>query len=299
MAGLNDLPVEVRTTPQSCLIGTLNPPFPQLLYEIHLQSLSSALPVVSRYFRSVFAATSPFHRAEYLYLRHDRKTLAHAVKYGICDLKVVHVLERQAKTRGKKLKCPQLPRRLFKGVGHAKDKSAVDLPLISYLLAEYEASPNSHDGYPLARAVFARHLPLIKLLLEYGADPGLKDGWAVTTAISNGDHDLVKMLVEREVERDEPTVEADVLVPTTGSGPGKKRRRVSGGGGGKRRKIGDRCLATSVMLETAVRSKQWAIVDYLTAKGEVTLVLRFPSRMLTRPFPSAGARPSLNVLTML
>ncbi|GAA5875091.1 hypothetical protein JCM3774_003425 [Rhodotorula dairenensis] len=261
MTSLEDLPVE-------------------LLYEIHLASLSSALPVLSRYFRQVFAATSPYHRARYLYLRHERKTLAHAVKYGICDLEVVHALEKQASARGKKLKCPQLPRRLVKGVGRiaGKDPTQVDLPFITYLLDKYSASPNSHEGYPLARAVFACHLPLIRLLLAYGADPGLKDGWAVTTAISNGDFDLVKLLMERGTERDDESLSDEVVLVAKGSRSAKKRRRDSNGGGGKRRKMEDRCAATSIMLETAVKAKQWAIVDYLTAKG---------------------ARPSLNVLSML
>ncbi|KWU43447.1 hypothetical protein RHOSPDRAFT_19601, partial [Rhodotorula sp. JG-1b] len=245
----------------------------QLLYDIHLASLSSALPVLSRYLRQVFAATSPYHRARYLCLRHDRKTLAHAVKYGICNLDVVHALEKQASARGKKLKCPQLPRRLVKGVGRiaGKDPTEVDMTFIAYLLDHYSASPNSHDGYPLARAVFARHLPLIRLLLAHGADPGLKDGWAVTTAISHGDFDL-------------------------------KRRRDSDGGGGKRRKMEDRCAATSIMLETAVKSKQWAIVDYLTAKGapfarDVPWLALADSH--SAPYVHTGARPSLNVLSML
>ncbi|TKA52349.1 hypothetical protein B0A53_04817 [Rhodotorula sp. CCFEE 5036] len=250
MTGFEDLPVE-------------------LLYDIHLTSLSSALPVLSRYLRQVFTATSPYHRARYLYLRHDRKTLAHAVKYGICNLDVVHALEKQASARGKKLKCPQLPRRLVKGVGRiaGKDPTEVDMPFIAYLLDRYSASPNSHDGYPLARAVFARHLPLIRLLLAHGADPGLKDGWAVTTAISHGDFDLVKLLMEPGSERTDEPLSDDVVLVAKGSRTAQKRRRDSDGGGGKRRKMEDRCAATSIMLETAVKSKQWAIVDYLTAKG--------------------------------
>ncbi|GAA5898239.1 hypothetical protein JCM5296_001193 [Sporobolomyces johnsonii] len=253
----------------------------ELLLQIHLQSLSSALPYVSRYLHAVFAASSDFHRAHYLLLRHDRKTLSHAVKYAVCTLDVVHVLEQLAHARGKKLKCPQLPRRLVKGLSRTgKDQQdQVDLPLITYLLDTYRASPNSTEGYPLARAVFARHLPLIRLLLAYGADPGLKDGWAVTTAIANGDEDLVRMLMEREVER-EGADEGEVVVlkPKEGGGAAKKRRRESSGGGGKRRKVEDRCRPTQEMLETAVRAKQWGIVDYLTAKG---------------------ALPNINVLKML
>ncbi|GAA6046653.1 hypothetical protein JCM3770_003098 [Rhodotorula araucariae] len=252
----------------------------ELLMHIHLMSLSPALPNLSRHLRSVFAATSPRHCAQYLTLRHEHKTLAHAIKYPICSLEVVHALERLAQERGKKLKCSNLPRRLVKGLGKSGSKDDdVDLPLITYLLDKYGATPNSHDGYPLARAVFARHLPLIRLLLHHGANPALKDGWAVTTAIANGDVDLVKLLMEREVDRgdaDGPLQEV-VLQPREGKSA-KKRRRDSGGGGGKRRCMGDRCRATKEMLETAVKAKQWAIVDYLTAKG---------------------AQPSLSVLAML
>ncbi|GAA5921189.1 hypothetical protein JCM3775_004132 [Rhodotorula graminis] len=274
----------------------------ELLMHVHLLSLSHALPVVSRHLRAVFASTTAHHRARFLLLRHDHKTLSHAIKYPTCTLDVVHALERLAKLRGKRLKCSTLPRRLVKGLGKGAagkgaagkgggqgdgqgDNDGVDLELITYLLDTYNASPNSHDGYPLARAVFARHLPLIRLLLQYGADPALKDGWAVTTAIANGDADLVKLLMEREVERDEddgdegPLHEV-VLERGGGRKSSKKRRRDSGGGGGKRRRVamGDRCRATKEMLETAVKAKQWGIVDYLTAKG---------------------APPSISVLAML
>ncbi|GAA6010440.1 hypothetical protein JCM10207_001305 [Rhodosporidiobolus poonsookiae] len=237
----------------------------ELLLHIHLLSLSSTLPRVSRHLRAVFSDTSPFHRARFLLLRHDRKTLAHAVKYSICTLDVIHVLERLAAAQGKRLKCPQLPRRLVKGLGKGGE---VDMPLVTYLLEHYGASPNSQDGYPLARAVFARHLPLIRLLLRHGADPALKDGWAVTTAIANGDADLVKLLMERESPREEVPDEVDeVVLKENGGKKAKKRRRDSAGGGGKRRKMEDRCIATREMLETAVKAKQWGIVDYLTSKG--------------------------------
>jgi len=256
--------------------------------QVHLLSLSPALPIVSRHLRAVFSSSTPHHRARFLFLRHDHKTFAHAIKYPTCTLDVVHALERLAKARGKRLKCSTLPRRLVKGLGKSRSDKAgskgvdqivddiVDLELITYLLATYNASPNSHDGYPLARAVFARHLPLIRLLLEYGADPALKDGWAVTTAIANGDADLVKLLMEREVERDDDDDEGplhEVVLERDGGKSSKKRRRDSGGGGGKRRRLGDRCKATKEMLETAVKAKQWGIVDYLTAKGAPQLSL--------------------------
>ncbi|GAA5902777.1 hypothetical protein JCM6882_004063 [Rhodosporidiobolus microsporus] len=249
----------------------------ELLLHIHLLSLSSALPYVSRHIRALFANTSSFHRARYLLLRHDRKTLSHAVKYQICTLDVIHTLERIASSEGKKLKCPQLPRRVVRGLGSSKggdEERPVDLPLITYLLEKYGASPNSSNGYPLARAVFARHVPLIRLLLKYGADPSLQDGWAVTTAIANGDSGLVKLLMEREPEREEGEEGGgggggdEVVLKEEGvNGAKKRRKRRDSGGGGKRRKMEDRCKATKEMLETAVKAKQWGIVDYLTAKG--------------------------------
>lgn len=75
--------------------------------------------------------------------------------------------------------------------------------------------------------------------------------------------------MEREVEReDEDGPLQEVVLPREGGKSSKKRRRDSGGGGGKRRRMDDRCKATKEMLETAVKAKQWGIVDYLTAKGE-------------------------------
>ncbi|KAK4700390.1 hypothetical protein P7C70_g5855, partial [Phenoliferia sp. Uapishka_3] len=146
------------------------------------------------------------------------------------------------------------------------------------MLENYRSSPNSQGGYFLARAVLANHLPLIRLLLSHGADPAMKNGWAVNAAIGAGDLGLVKLLMERETER-EAAGEVGELETEGGGGKGKKRRKSGeGGGGGKRRKMESRCEPTSAMLAAAVKSQQWAIADYLTAKG---------------------ALPSLEVLKML
>jgi hypothetical protein len=83
---------------------------------------------------------------------------------------------------------------------------------------------------------------------------------------------LVKLLLERETgERDEAAEGEEVILSTEGKKKGKKRRRDSAGGGGKRRKMEDRCKATKGMLETAIKAKEWGIVDYLTAKGASVL----------------------------
>jgi hypothetical protein len=258
--------------------------FHQLLYSIHLISLSPSLPHVSRHLSSLFSLASPHHRAWYLLLRHGRHTLSRAIKYPICDLTVVHSLERLVKQQGKQLRCSELPRRLVKGLGKfagsdgddethsAQQDDHLDLPLITYLLETYSASPNSKHGYILARAVFARHYPLIRLLLKHGADPAMKDGWAVMAAIGMGDLDLVRLLMEREVNRDEGDdgEEAEFELSKRDRGTAKKRRRDSGGGGGgKRRRMEERCAATSEMLQAAVKGEHWRIVDYLTERGEL------------------------------
>lgn len=134
-----------------------------------------------------------------------------------------------------------------------------------YLLQTYGASPNSHGGYFLARAVFAKCLPLVNLLLSYGADPGLKKGWAVVAAIGHGDITLVKLLLERE--SGEMAGETEGYSEREGMGS-RKRSPEGKEGARKRRKMEERCKATSEMLEAAVKNQKWAIVDYLTARGE-------------------------------
>ena len=144
--------------------------------------------------------------------------------------------------------------------------------MVEYLLDKYSASANSRNGYFLARAVLARHLPFVKLLLGHDADPSLNDGYAVNVAIGTGELALVKLLIEREPEpRPTEELHADDGVDN-GDGRKKKkkkrRRESDGGGGGKRRKVGQRCKATSKMLEVALKEENWEIVTYLQAKGE-------------------------------
>lgn len=280
---------------------------PQLLYAIHHLSISPSLPYVSSHLLALFTHATPTHKATYLALRHPKRTLAHAVRYPICDLEVVHALERLNERRGgKALKCAELPKRLVRGIGVASPSNAdpptqppasiegvLNLELLSYLLTTYSASPNSHNGYFLARAVLAAHLPLVRLLLSHGADPALKKGWAVSAAIAQGDLALVKVLMERELDRSDDGGDGERV-------EGGKKRRKSGGGGGKRRKMEVRCEPTGEMLEAAVRAQQWVIVDYLKARGAFVFCLgagRGGAALIWASF--AGATPNLNVLKLL
>lgn len=79
------------------------------------------------------------------------------------------------------LELNELPRRLFKGLSKSiaagrELEDQVDLALITHLLSVYNVSPNARRGYALARAVYARHVPLIRLLLAFGASPERSEG---------------------------------------------------------------------------------------------------------------------------
>lgn len=91
------------------------------------------------------------------------------------------------------LSVTELPRRLFR---HLTAQSPVP-PLLEYLFNTYPSiSPNSHNGYPLSRAVLCQNKTVITYLLSRGADPGLRDGLAVEIAVKMGNFKLVRTLVD-------------------------------------------------------------------------------------------------------
>jgi hypothetical protein len=172
------------------------------------------LPLVSRRLYRLFHS-SVVHKVEYLYARNSdtkdaSKTLARSARYPICTQPVLAALERRLLARRKPgeevksaLVCRDLPRRLFRRVGKGgRDNLDVDLDFVTHLIDHFGASPNSHSGYALARAVRARHWPLMELLLDRGADPQLNAGMAITQAASQGNLALVQRLLG---ERGVPT----------------------------------------------------------------------------------------------
>ena len=132
--------------------------------------------------------------------------------------------------------------------------------------------------------MFAGDYKLIELLLEHGADPGLKQGWAVVTAIMSGTSsssserklELVKALIERGTRLPYPQTQIQEGGDSTRDGKKKKRKRgrdqVDNSVGNKKARMEDRCKPTPEMLEIAVKTKQWEIVDYLTKKGKENLL---------------------------
>lgn len=88
----------------------------------------------------------------------------------------------------------ELPRRLFRTL-----RTNDPIPeLLMYLFETYSPDPNSHNGYPLSRAVLSKNVEVINYLLAKGADPGVRDGLAIEIAVKLGNIGLVRLLVEHQ-----------------------------------------------------------------------------------------------------
>jgi len=121
------------------------------------------------------------------------------------------------------------------------------LPPVSYPGTDkkqaLKPNTNSHDGYPLIKAVQARDMRLINFLLSHKADPNKKDKSAVLLAIHQRNLDLVKLLVEGNNQRKEGHVR-------------------------KKKKKEDIVDVDNILLAAAVRANATDIVEWLvTEKG--------------------------------
>ena len=92
----------------------------------------------------------------------------------------------------------------------------------------------SHQGYPLVRAVFVGAVPVVRFLLEHGASPCRRGALPVKIAIRRRDLALVRLLVE----------------PPEAPPDGHE-------------KVADRVQVTSEMLKIAVISRAHDIAEYL------------------------------------
>lgn len=156
------------------------------------------------------------------------------------------------------------------------------MDFVKYLLDKHGCSPDSSNGYFLARAVFAKHIELVDLLLSYGASPDMNDGWAVRNAISDGDLAMVRRLLELTPPSTSEQEDSLCTNDYERDDKAKKRRRSDADKSSprKRRKVEMRCKPTPKMLSTAVQAQQWPIVDYLTSKGAPSCPL-LREKMLT------------------
>jgi hypothetical protein len=173
------------------------------------------------------------------------------------------------------LSITDLPRRLFRNLSSTTPIP----PLLIYLFDKYQPSPNSHNGYPLSRAVLAKNVEVIKYLLDKGADPGMRDGLAIEISVKLGDLGIVKMLVEHQS-----------LNPVSiDGGPGPT---PDGSGTGFR-------FGTEIpsrWVETAVKSGSDEIVSYFVhEKGQY----RHPHFLQGQCTDSLGVMPPLHSIMQL
>lgn len=206
--------------------------------------------------------------------RDARGSLSYALRFRLYSEAVFDILLRDLLRKSKEesklgrlLAVIELPKKLFRDLSPRKDDDAAysttdaPLPFLRHLVATISTTPgdllmrisaDSHEGYPLIRAVHASHIPLVRFLLSHGANPSLKCALAVRIAIQKRDLELVKTLVERDAEEDSMSQ----IIAT------QKRKTTA-----KRRRLEDRVEVTAAMLQLAVEVDARDIVEYLMDKG--------------------------------
>ena len=185
-------------------------------------SLSPAFPQTSKRIHSTIKSFSPFAHAYYILGRHPlttyqaqppilevSDTLSSALRYPITTLAVLKALYSIiSRSKLELLIHPgiKLPQRLFHSLGKPdarRDGNSDPLPILRFLWEDHRPKfpkPMIHSyygGHPLACAVDAKFIPLMKFLLDHGAEPAALDCLAIKRAICKKDLILVKLLMER------------------------------------------------------------------------------------------------------
>jgi len=193
----------------------------ELLYEIQFCAVSDSLPIVCRRLYYIFQSAPPTIKADYLLgrcLAHLSKyphysIISFALRYPLCrTLDVLEAfLKRSAAYQSNVKFAIRLPRWLFRRLGPSGEEA---LPLLRYLYGLRSPSlcliPDSHRGFPLASAVKAGAIPLVRFLLELGASPYCENALAVRLAIKRRDLDLVRLLINHSA-LEEVKVDSNML----------------------------------------------------------------------------------------
>ncbi|KAH9003082.1 hypothetical protein EDB86DRAFT_2894993 [Lactarius hatsudake] len=194
----------------------------ELLYEIQFYAVSDSLPIVGRRLHHIFTSAPATIKADYIMgrrLAHPNKScrssiVSFALRYPLCRTpEVLDALLRRPAARPPEETSVRLPRWLFLRLGPSGEEA---LPLLRYLFGLRDQSirpiPDSHHGFPLASAVMAGAIPLVRFLLEQGASPYSKDAVAVRLAVKRHELDLVRLLIDTSKSSLEETgVGSDML----------------------------------------------------------------------------------------
>ncbi|KAJ7637610.1 hypothetical protein DFH06DRAFT_1218619 [Mycena polygramma] len=260
MTGLEDLPVE-------------------LLYEVHLYSLSTALPITSRRLYTIFNAAPASFRAQYI-LSHLEPGTAHLsdvvskiLRFPLCSVTVLDAVLRTwpvdeetlspPLSSGDHVKAPEvealpagggfatsaptaapeLPRRLFRLLGPRTDREYSEddapLPLLRYLYASPRIAP---------------------------PNPNSHEGYALTRAVHAEFVPLIRLLLEHgaspQHKRGLAVLVAVRLKKLSLVRMLLERSEPAGRRGAKKRRLEDRMEVTSEMLKAAVKAKARDIVEY-------------------------------------
>ena len=172
--------------------------------------MSDSLPIVCRRLRHIFDSAPPTIKADYLLGRSlaqpskscNFSVVSFILRYPLCRTpEVFDALLRRSAVHPPSVTSAahavRLPRWLFRRLGPSGEEA---LPLLRYLYGlrdpHIRPIPDSHCGFPLASAVKAGAMPLVRFLLEQGASPCSEDAFAVRLAIKRGDLDLVRLLID-------------------------------------------------------------------------------------------------------
>ena len=158
-----------------------------------------------------------------------------------------------------------LPKRLFRNLQlpppgtrnrHKETSAPMEFLRLLFKSVPKGIAVNSFDGYPLARAVFANYVPLVKFLLRERAHPSSNDYLPLKIAIRRKDISLLKLLVERQ------------------------DHTISHGEGRKRRWLGDRIeMLSPKLLDIAVRAGVGDIVKWMMEEKNVVPSMETIQRM--------------------
>jgi hypothetical protein len=166
--------------------------------------VSDTLPIVCRRLYHIFESAPPSIKADYLLgCRLARPiqccVVSYALRYPLCRTPDVldAFLRRSGARPPNATSIVRLPRWLFRRLSPSGEEA---LPLLRYLYERREPPiyplPDSHRGFPLACAVKAGAMPLVRFLLGQGASPRAEDALAVRLAIKRRDLDLVRLLID-------------------------------------------------------------------------------------------------------
>ncbi|KAJ6513418.1 hypothetical protein C8R45DRAFT_1088450 [Mycena sanguinolenta] len=264
MTGLEDIPVE-------------------LLYEIELYSLSTALPITSRRLYSIFTAAPPSFRAQYIlsHFEPDNARLSDVVskilRFPLCSVTVLDAVLRTwpadaSSSTGEQTSsppspsgdqpdpseadgipatpvspptqaAPELPRRLFRALGPRTDRAYTD------------------DDAPLPLLRYLYTSPRIA-----PPNPNSHEGYALTRAVHAEFVPLIRLLLEHGASPAHKRGLA-VLVAIRQKKLSLVRMLIEraepgGGRGAKKRRLEDRLEVTKEMLKAAVKAKARDIAEY-------------------------------------